>query len=65
MPWEVIALIVGAALGGRVTSALAGWAARRAGRSPETAEKAVATGGVSLLVEEKQHDHGRTPAGVV
>jgi hypothetical protein len=60
MPWEVIILILGAAGSGRLASRVAGALAQHFGRSREDAERAVATGGISLVLRDEDEDEAHS-----
>lgn len=69
MPIEILLLPVVAALVGRGFRDVVGWIAPKIGFSQREAQRAVATGGVSLVVEAKPgtaeaREEPRVPAGV-
>lgn len=48
-----LGVIAGAAVVGRLVRFAAGWLAQRSGHSPRKAQEAVATSGLSLVVERR------------
>jgi membrane protein implicated in regulation of membrane protease activity len=56
MPWQIVLLVVAAAVSGTALRKLVGFVAERTGHSRRAAEEAVGTMGLSLLVRREKPD---------